>query len=121
MVILMKKSKKIFLIIIIILSLISLYSNVYAINPDDYDPSKNPITTTDAKPILDKVSIVLGAIRNFSVVISVIALMIMGFKYIVGSVEEKANYKTTMIPYIIGFVMAVAGTSIVSFIYNAIH
>jgi hypothetical protein len=47
--------------------------------------------------------------------------MIIGFKYIIGSVEEKANYKATMLPYIIGCVLAVSGTSIVSFIYNAIH
>lgn len=117
----MRKNKKIFLIIIIILSLTFLYGKVYAIDPDGYNPSRNPITITDARPILNKVSVILGAIRNFSVVIAVIALMIMGFKYIVGSVEQKANYKATMIPYIIGCVMAVAGTSIVSFIYNAIH
>ena len=28
--------------------------------------------------------------------------MIIGIKYIIGSVEEKADYKKTMIPYLIG-------------------
>ena len=64
---------------------------------------------------------ILGAIRNISIVVSVITLMIIGLKYIIGSAEEKANYKETMIPYIIGCILAVSGTTIVSFIYNAFN
>lgn len=40
-------------------------------------------------------------IRIIGTFIAVGALMIIGIKYITGSVEEKANYKKTMIPYII--------------------
>ena len=64
---------------------------------------------------------ILGAIRNISIVVSVITLMIIGLKYIIGSAEEKANYKETMIPYIIGCILAVSGTTLVSFIYNAFN
>lgn len=91
------------------------------INPDDYDPSKKPLTKEEAKDVVDKVRIVLGAIRNISAVASVIILMIIGFKYMIGSVEEKANYKATMMPYVIGCIMAVTGTTIVSFIYDAVN
>lgn len=97
------------------------HSSATTINPDDYDPSKNPINTEDTDKFLNKVGIILGAIRNISVVISVIVLMIIGVKYIFGSVEEKANYKATMFPYIIGCIMAISGTTIVTFIYNAIQ
>lgn len=88
------------------------------INPGQYKPGNIP--ASDVSGFTGKVGVALGAIRNFSVVTAVIALMIIGFKYIIGSVEEKANYKATMIPYIIGCVMVVAGTTIVSFIYNAV-
>lgn len=91
------------------------------INPDDYDPSKNPLTVEETKEVTSKVGKILGVIRNISAVVAVIIIMIIGVKYILGSVEEKANYKATMIPYIIGCVMAVAGTTIVSFIYNVIN
>ena len=67
------------------------------------------------------IGVVLGAIRNISVVVAVITLMIIGFKYILGSVEEKANYKATMMPYIIGCILAVSGTTLVSFIYNSVN
>ena len=90
-----------------------------SIIPDFYKPS-DP-TTDDAEAIVDKVGTILGAVRNVSAVVSVIILMIIGIKYIFGSVEEKANYKATMIPYIIGCIMAVSGTTIVSFIYSYVH
>ena len=97
------------------------YSNtgVSGINPDDYKPS-DP-TTDDAVEVVAKIGIVLGFIRNISAIVSVIVLMIIGFKYMIGSVEQKANYKASMMPYIIGCIMAVAGTTLVSFIYNMIH
>lgn len=91
-------------------------STATTINPDDYKPTAN----TDTTLAFQKAGVVLGAIRNISAVVSVIVLMVIGVKYMIGSVDEKANYKQTMIPYIIGCVMAVAGTTLVTFIYNAV-
>lgn len=115
----MHRTKKIFLILIITFLLVNIFNEVFAIDPDSYNPGN--VTTEEAVAVTNKVGVVLGAIRNISVVVAVIALMIIGFKYIIGSAEEKANYKATMIPYIIGCIMAVAGTTIVDFIYKAIH
>lgn len=91
------------------------------IDPDTYNPSLDPITEEDAEGAMQIIGVVLGAIRNISVVVAVITLMIIGFKYILGSVEEKANYKATMMPYIIGCILAVSGTTLVSFIYNSVN
>ena len=44
--------------------------------------------------------------------------MILGIKYMIGSVEEKAEYKKTMMPYIIGTTILFAASTIVSIIYN---
>ena len=89
------------------------------INPDDYNPGG--LTQDDTKVAFAKTGMILGAVRNISIVVSVITLMIIGLKYIFGSVEEKANYKATMVPYIIGCIMAVSGTTLVTFIYNAFN
>ena len=124
----MKIINKIILSLIIIFLLISLCNVVLAddvtkkvkvINTDDFIPS-DP-TVDDAKPIIDKVGVILGAVRNISVVVSVIFLMIMGVKYMLASVEEKANYKASVMPYIIGCLLATSGITIVSFIYSAVH
>lgn len=116
----MEIKRKIFLILIITFLLVSIFSEVFAdINPEAYKP--DGITTDDAVEVVEKVGKVLGAIRNITVVVSVIILMIIGVKYIIGSVEEKANYKATLIPYIIGIIFAVSGTTIVDAIYKALH
>lgn len=120
----MNKNKKIFLVLIITILIVSAFCKVIAvstINPNDYDPSKTPITTDDTDEVFSKTGIILGAVRNISAVVAVITLMIIGLKYMFGSVEQKANYKATMMPYIIGCVLAVAGTTIVTFIYESVY
>lgn len=88
------------------------------LDPDEYNPLKTDLNTSDSKIIRDKASIILGWLRNTSVIVSVIAIMVVGFKYILGSIEEKAKYKETLIPIVIGCIMATSGATLVSFIYN---
>lgn len=133
----MRKITKIFLIFIITFLIVNIFNvslgydpdspdgpkktdeKVTTIDPGKYKPTK--LKQEDAGEALTKVGKILGAVRNISVVVSVIGLTIIGIKYMLGSVEEKANYKATILPYIIGFVFAIAGTTLVSFIYNAVH
>lgn len=119
----MRKTKKIFILLCIIFFIINIFTIVCAtVDPDSYNPdSANTITEDDKTKVFNKAGFILGTVRNISVVFSVIALMIIGVKYIIGSAEEKANYKATMMPYIIGCIMAAAGTSLVSYIYNMIN
>lgn len=70
------------------------------IDPNDFKPS-NP-TNADVKPVTDKANIIIGAIRTVGVAVTMITLMVMGIKYMTGSIEEKAEYKKTMIPYLVG-------------------
>ena len=72
-------------------------------NPDDYNPGK--INDVDIKPIATKGGIILDFITTIGIVQAVIVLIILGIKYMIGSVEEKAEYKKSMIPYLIGIVM----------------
>lgn len=116
----MKIINKIIVILIIIFLLISICTNVFAINPETYKPSNIP-TKEEAKPLLDKAGIVLGAVRNAASAILVISIMVVGLKYIIGSVEDKANYKSTMIPYMIGAIMITGGAVLVSFIYEVFY
>jgi len=44
--------------------------------------------------------------------------MVLGIKYMMGSAEEKAEYKKTMIPYIIGAILLFAATTIANAIYT---
>ena len=51
-------------------------------------------------------------------VISVIVLAILGIKYMMGSTEEKAEYKKSLLPYVIGAGLVFAAAAIASLVYK---
>ena len=61
---------------------------------------------------------IVTIIQVIGIVLAVIVLLIIGIKYMMGSASEKAEYKKTMIPYIVGAVLIFAGTSLVRVIYS---
>ena len=48
---------------------------------------------------------ILGFINLIGIAISVIVLALIGIKYMLGSVEEKADIKKLLIPYIVGCIV----------------
>lgn len=92
------------------------------------DPIEDPnffkpgtLTNRDVGPIADRANDIIGVIVTVGVVISVVTLCILGIKYMIGSVEEKAEYKKSMVPYIIGAVLLFACSGIVSLIANLVQ
>lgn len=61
---------------------------------------------------------VVRVITTIGVVVSVIALIILGIKYMMGSVEEKAEYKKSLMPYIIGASLVFAASTIAQLVYE---
>lgn len=61
---------------------------------------------------------IMGIINTVGVVVAVVVLMILGIKYMMGSAEEKAEYKKTMIPYVIGAVLIFGATTIANMVFN---
>ena len=71
--------------------------------------------------IVDIAMRVMQIIRTIAVIGGVIALMVIGVKYILGSVEEKAEYKKSMMPLIIGIIVVMAATQIITMIVTALN
>lgn len=61
---------------------------------------------------------VLGIIQVVGTIIAVGVLMVIGIKYMMGSAEEKAEYKKTMLPYVIGALILFAAVNIAAVIAN---
>lgn len=61
---------------------------------------------------------ILGIIQTVGVILSVGILMVLGIKYMMGSAEEKAEYKKTFIPYIIGAVLLFAASALAKIVYT---
>ena len=118
----MKKNKKIVLLLLILLLIIVFINNnvlAITINTNESDPGR--VNTDEATKITDAAGRVLAAIRNVGAAISVIVLSIIGLKYMLCSVEEKANYKENMIPYVIGCTLLLMATTIPSLIYSVMN
>ena len=63
---------------------------------------------------------VLGFVQILGSAIAVIMIVVLGIKYMVGSVEEKAEYKKTMIPYAVGAICIFAASNIAKMVYDAV-
>ena len=108
--------KKIFRIgIVLIFIMMFVVTNIYAFSIGDLNG--NGSNTQSLKTTGNKTITILSIIGSF---ISVIILIILGIKYMLGSVEEKAEYKKTLMPYIIGATFVFAASAIAGTIYNAI-
>ena len=112
----MKKIVKILTVLLIVLMLVNCVTPVFAANlsPDDITPNGQG----DTSALTSKAGQIMAMIRNIAVIASVIVLMVIGVKFILGSVEEKAEYKKSFMPLIVGIVIVVGATSIASFLFN---
>lgn len=65
-----------------------------------------------------KIGNILGVVQVIGSLLSVICLIILGVKYMLGSVEEKASYKKTLVPYVIGAIMTLGISNLLNIIYQ---
>lgn len=103
----MKKLVKILPILLLVIMLLSTVSVVFA---DPTDPSTLKGTQTTQFDTMGKK--IIGMVQAIGSIASVLVLVVLGIKYMMGSAEEKAEYKKTMIPYVVGAVLVFAAANI---------
>ncbi|MCI8470628.1 MAG: hypothetical protein HFJ35_03960 [Clostridia bacterium] len=86
------------------------------INTNWYDPQVTIDSVNNAIELKNMANIIIGCLQAIGSIVSVTVLAILGIKYMVGSAEEKAEYKKTMGPYITGAVMVFAITNLLGII-----
>lgn len=104
------KIEKVLITTILILLIFTNISNfVYAsdvlTNPGAYNPGGSVIPNNGDREIEQMTSKILTILSNIGVVVSIVSTAIIGIKYIIGSVEERAKYKENIFPYIVGIVL----------------
>lgn len=115
----MKKIKIVTVILLILLSIIAITKPIYASDTKRHTAgeiisegkgfiekgqidAENKIGSDDLKNMSDTIyNILLVA----GIIIAIIVGLIMGIKFIIGGIEEKAEIKAMLIPYIIGCVV----------------
>ena len=110
----MKKVTKILNVLLIVMMLVSIAAPVFAA-PDPSGYTGDNKTYTEIDNFGNKIITIVSTIGS---IISVVVLVVLGIKYMMGSAEEKAEYKKTLLPYIIGAALVFAASTVAGVVYN---
>lgn len=119
------KMKLISMVVVIMIMIFTLLSAVYEVKAD-FNPgdiinkvgTEANTTNVDTTLLNAKAGKILAYIRNIAVIAGVIVITILGVKYMTGSLEEKAEYKKSFIPLIVGIIVIMAATAIATTIFS---
>lgn len=109
------------LIFLLIINVLAMNSKVFA---ETIDVTQNPdywtdITQTDTgDTFTGMIKKIVSTVKFIGMIISVVTLSVIGIKFMVGSVEEKAQYKQTLLPWFIGAILLFAITLIPDILYD---
>lgn len=113
------KTIKLLSVLLVAIMIITSTTSVFAASFDDVksnmeahvdDINSDKITTTGGG--------IMGILQVVAMVIAVIILIVIGIKYMMGSAQEKAEYKKTFIPYIIGAILVFAAAALAGVVVN---
>ena len=120
------KTQKILVFIATILLVFSLGANV--VLAASGSSSGGSLITPDqieAKPptgneIQDVGGRILGVLQTVGVILAVIILVVLGIKYMFGSIEEQVKVKETLFPYLIGCIVVFSAFAIWKIVVNVL-
>lgn len=113
----MKKAIKIMSVVMIIGMLLSIATPIFAAG--DLTKLNVNYSTNGSSNIQTIGGKILSIITIIGIVVSVIVIAGLGIKYITGSAEEKAEYKKSFIPLLVGMILLLGASSIANFLVNA--
>ena len=61
---------------------------------------------------------ILGLIQGATIILTIILVAVFGFKFVMGSANEKAEYQKSFIPLIVGVLVVFGATTIANFLLN---
>ena len=106
----MKKAYKVLSVLMIVVMIAFACTSVFAaVDPGSIKANGS----TNADPTITKIgSTILTIVTNVGIVLAIVLVAILGIKYMMGSTEEKAEYKKSMIPYLVGAVLIFGASAI---------
>lgn len=110
-----KTLARIISIILITMIFISISMTCLALTPSELTGNTDVSGETE---ITNLGQSIIGILQTVGIVLSVVVLIIIGIKYMMGSAEEKAEYKKTMIPYIVGAALIFTASVFANVIYQ---
>lgn len=113
----MKKKHKIITIVILTIAILSLYITIsYGFGIENLTGDQTDLNTTNA--LTNAGNGIVKMLTTIGTVLSVVMLIVIGIKYMIGSTEEKAEYKKSLMPYVIGAGLVFIASVIAQLIYD---
>lgn len=115
----MKKQVKILMtILMVVITLTTLIDVAFASEASLIQSIGQGGTSVETQGLQNFGKAIVSVVRVLGVIVAVVVLLVLGIKYMVGSAEERAEYKKTMVPYIVGAVLIFASTTLVGIVYD---
>lgn len=108
-----KTIKAISVLLIAAMMLFTISTTVFAVDPNGIISNMNNVNNVDTNSISAIGGQIANILSTIGIIVGVIVLLVLGIKYMMGSTSEKAEYKKTMIPYLVGIVLLLGASGIV--------
>lgn len=108
----MKKSIKILSVLMMAIMMVMTVTPVFASN------QITPLPPQNTGNILKLAGKILGFLQWIALIGGTIIIAILGIKYMMGSLEERADYKKSFIPLIVGIIVVMGAVTIANLIVN---
>lgn len=116
-----KKIQKVLSVMMILIYLVAMFGTLSLATTSYADPSQYKGTDQQVEG-LDKVqglgNQIITVITTVGSILAVIVLVVLGIKYMMGSAEERADYKKTLMPYFIGALLIFAASAVAGIVYR---
>ena len=110
----MKKLTKILSMVLMVVLMLTLTTGVVRAG-DDYESTVSGLFDGGSADTTNLESVganIVDIVTTIGIIVAVVVLLVLGIKYMMGSASEKAEYKKTMIPYLIGAVLIFGASAI---------
>ena len=111
----MKKLTKILTVILLVAMVLTTFTTVVKAKNTDYSSQVDGLFqggSVETGGITNVGANLVSIITTIGIIVAVIVLLIIGIKYMMGSASEKAEYKKTMIPYLVGALIIFGASAI---------
>lgn len=117
------KNKKIFISIITLFLILALSVNIYAITLDDaknqmVEANQLDSTQNNTTGVMAVINDVIGLLQLAGTGISVVTITLLGARYMLSSVDQKAEIKNRAMPVVIGCIILFGAVNLVAIVAN---
>ena len=108
----MKKFTKILTVILLVAMVLTTFTTVAKASYSDQVDGLFDVEAEGTDNIMNVGGNIVSIVTTIGIIVAVVVLLVLGIKYMMGSAAEKAEYKKTMIPYLIGAVLIFGASAI---------